>query len=160
MLDWTNRGSPRVEIDMGTSTVCGVRPSCRSQTLELANFQIPDHDANADRSKVSCMRKQVILTPRSAPAWEQGWLDLNKAAWVEVSWEDEQHPIEFALLGDEQRGWRAAGPGAQTIRLIFDSPQRLRRIWLAFEESEVFRTQEFVLRWTSHVGRPFREIVR
>ncbi len=51
-------------------------------------------------------------------------------------------------------------PGAQMIRLIFDSPQTLRRIWLAFEEREAFRTQEFVLRWASHVGRPFQEIVR
>ena len=27
-------------------------------------------------------------------------------------------------------GWRAAGPGTQTIRLLFTQPQRLRRIWL------------------------------
>ncbi len=31
---------------------------------------------------------------------------------------------------------------------------------MAFEDSEVFRTQEFVLRWSPHVGHPFREIVR
>jgi hypothetical protein len=31
---------------------------------------------------------------------------------------------------------------------------------LAFEDSEAFRTQEFVLRWSSHVGQPFREILR
>jgi hypothetical protein len=85
---------------------------------------------------------------------------VNKAASVEVSSEDENYPIESALLGDENRGWRAADPGSQTIRLIFDSPQRLKRIWLAFEDSEVFRTQEFVLRWSTHVGEPFREIVR
>jgi hypothetical protein len=91
---------------------------------------------------------------------EEGWLDLKKTASVEVSSEDENHPIEFALLGDEKRGWRAAGPGSQTLRLIFDSPQRLKRIWLAFEDSEAFRTQEFVLRWSSHVGQPLREIVR
>ena len=85
---------------------------------------------------------------------------MNKAASVEVSSEDENHPIESALLGDEKRGWRAAEPGSQTIRLLFDGPQRLRRIWLAFEDNETVRTQEFVLRWSSHVGQPFREIVR
>jgi len=70
------------------------------------------------------------------------------------------HPIESALRADEKGGWRAAEPGSQTIRLIFDNPQTLKRIWLAFEDNEVFRTQEFVLRWSPHVGDPFREIVR
>jgi len=106
------------------------------------------------------MRKRVIRVPEIVPASEQDWLDVDKSASVEVSSEDENHPIEFALLGDEMSGWRAAEPGSQTIRLIFDSPQRLRRIFLAFEDSEVLRTQEFVLRWSPHVGQPFREIVR
>ena len=83
------------------------------------------------------MRKKVIRVPQITPARDQGWLDMNKAASVEVSSDDENYPIESALLGDEKRGWRAAEPGSQTIRLIFDSPQRLRRIWLAFEDSEV-----------------------
>lgn len=106
------------------------------------------------------MRKKVIRVPQTAPTRDRGWLDVNQAASVEVSSEDENYPIEAALLGDEKRGWRAAEPGSQTIRLIFDSPQRLRRIWLAFQDSEVSRTQEFVLRWSSRVGQPFREIVR
>ena len=106
------------------------------------------------------MRKQVIGVPQMAAASDQGWLDLNRAASVEVSSEDENYPIESALLGDERRGWRAADPGTQTIRLVFDSPQKLKRIFLAFEDTEAFRTQEFVLRWSSHVGQPFREIVR
>jgi len=42
------------------------------------------------------------------------------------------------------RGWRAADSGTQTIRLIFDEPQKLTRISLVFEESETERTQEFV----------------
>jgi hypothetical protein len=106
------------------------------------------------------MRKQVIQIPQGAPAWDESWLDLDKAASIEVTSEDVNYPIESALLADEKGGWRAAQPGSQTIRLIFDNPQRLRRIWLAFEDNEVFRTQEFVLRWSPHVGRPFREIVR
>ena len=58
------------------------------------------------------------------------------------------------------RGWRAADPGTQTIRLIFDQPQRLGRISLVFEENEIKRTQEFVLRWSPDGGRSFRDIVR
>jgi len=37
------------------------------------------------------------------------------------------------------RGWRGADSGPQTIRLIFDRPQRLNRISLAFEETETER---------------------
>jgi XRCC1 N terminal domain len=106
------------------------------------------------------MRKKIIRVPQIAPARDQGWLDVNKAASVEVSSEDENYPIESALLGDEKHGWRASEPGSQTIRLVFDMPQKLRRIWLAFEDSETSRTQEFVLRWSANVGEPFREIVR
>ena len=105
------------------------------------------------------MRKKIIRVPQIAPG-DQGWLDVNEAASVEVSSEDENYPIESALIGDEKRGWRAAEPGTQTIRLTFDSPQRLRRIWLAFEDGETSRTQEFVLRWSVNVGQPFQEIMR
>src|SRR5579864_4130716 len=58
------------------------------------------------------------------------------------------------------RGWRAADSGPQTVRLIFDQPQRLTRIALVFEETETSRTQEFVLRCSGKGGRSFREIVR
>jgi len=120
-----------------------------------------EHDAINERNVVFMRKnKKVTRVPESIPAPDQGWLDVEQAASVEVSSEDENYPIESALLGDQKRGWRASEPGSQTIRLIFDSPQRLRRIWLAFEDSEVSRTQEFVLRWSSHVGEPFREIVR
>ena len=81
-------------------------------------------------------------------------------ASVEVTSEDADYPIESALLAGEKRGWRAAQPGSQTIRLIFDNPQRLRRIWLAFEDTECSRTQEFALRWSPDAGKSFREIVR
>jgi hypothetical protein len=79
---------------------------------------------------------------------------------VEITSEDATHPIESALLPGQERGWRAGQSGEQTIRLIFDQPQRLRRIWLLFEESEVERAQEFVLRWSPDGGKSFREIVR
>ena len=74
----------------------------------------------------------VAPIPQNAPAWDEGWLDLDRVASVEVTSEDADYPIESALLAGEKRGWRATEPGSQTIRLIFDNPQRLRRIWLAF----------------------------
>src|SRR5213082_1185232 len=107
------------------------------------------------------MRKRLITPiPQDAPPRDEGWLDLDGAAVVEVTSEDKDYPVESALLSGETQGWRAASPGTQTIRLLFDQPQRLRRISLAFEENEIKRTQEFVLRWSPDGGRSFREIVR
>jgi hypothetical protein len=107
------------------------------------------------------MRKRVITTmPQSIYPHDEGWLDLDQAAVVEVTSEDKDYPVESALVAKETRGWHAADSGAQTIRLIFDQPQRLTRIALIFEEAEIERTQEFVLRCSPDGGRSFREIVR
>src|SRR5712692_5588237 len=107
------------------------------------------------------MRKRLI-TPitQDAPPRDEGWLDLDGTAVVEVTSEDKNYGIDSALVSGETQGWRAASPGTQTIRLLFDQPQRLRRISLVFEETETERTQEFVLRWSPDGGRSFREIVR
>jgi hypothetical protein len=91
---------------------------------------------------------------------DAGWLDLDRIAVVEVTSEEKEYPVEAALVAGEIRDWRAADSGTQTIRLIFDKPQRLTRIALVFEETEKERTQEFVLRWSPDSGRSFREIVR
>ncbi len=109
------------------------------------------------------MRKRIIasIPPASRVATEnQIWLDLERMATVEVTSEDKEFPVESALLRGQQRGWRASGPGAQTIRLRFDQPQRLTRIWLSFEERQTMRTQEFVLRYCSDAEDSFRDIVR
>ena len=107
------------------------------------------------------MRKRLIAPiSQDAPSLNEGWLDLDRAAVVEVTSEEKEHPVESALVSGEVRGWRAADSGTQTIRLTFDEPQKLTRISLLFEESETERTQEFVLRWSPDGGRSFREIVR
>ena len=107
------------------------------------------------------MRKRFVTpTPATVQARGEGWLDLEHAAAVEVTSEDKDFPIESALSIERGQGWRAAEPGAQTIRLVFDEPQELKRILLVFEEDEIMRTQEFVLRASSNLGGPFREIVR
>ena len=83
------------------------------------------------------MRKRPI-TPISQAGThrDEGWLDLDRAASVEVTSEEKEYPVESALVAEEMRGWRAADSGTQTIRLIFDQPQRLTRIALIFEETE------------------------
>ena len=106
------------------------------------------------------MRKRVIKPAATeAAAAEPEWLDVEKLAQVEVTSQDAAHPIESALIPGEESGWRAAQPGPQTIRLVFDQPQRLSRVWLLFIEADSARTQEFVLRWSPD-GRSFRDIVR
>jgi hypothetical protein len=107
------------------------------------------------------MRKRLITpSSRPAPSDHDQRLDLDTAASVEVTSEEENYPIESALLSEQSRGWRASQTGTQTIRLVFDQPQRLKRISLRFDENETNRTQEFVLRWSPDRGGSFREIVR
>jgi hypothetical protein len=108
------------------------------------------------------VRKRLI-TPTTAETVRsrgEGWLDVERTAIVEVTSEDEKFPIESAFFSGEMEGWRAAIAGTQTIRVVFDQPQRLKQISLLFEEKEEPRTQEFVLRWSSDGGSSFREIVR
>jgi hypothetical protein len=107
------------------------------------------------------MRKRLITpTAERTRTHGEGWLDVERAAVVEVTSEDKDFPVESAFVFADARGWRAAGPGSQTIRLLFDHPQRLRCISLIFEEDETGRTQEFVLRWSSDGGNSLEEIVR
>jgi hypothetical protein len=107
------------------------------------------------------MRKRIVPPDQQGhPSRDQDWLDLEELADVEVTSEHSAHPIEAALLPGHSSGWRAGEPGKQTIRLLFANPQRLRRIRLAFEENQVARTQEYVLRWSADGGESFREIVR
>jgi hypothetical protein len=94
------------------------------------------------------------------PAQNQDWLNLDVLAQVEVTSEDAAHPIESALLPGNEAGWRAAESGPQTLRLLFDQPQRIKRIQLKFHEGEFERTQQFVLRWSSNGGASYLEIVR
>ena len=100
------------------------------------------------------IRKQILKDVRKGP-----WLDLESLATFEISSEDPKHPIEYALRED-QKSWRAAEDGEQTIRITFDSPQIISRIALWFEETNVARTQEFALLWRASNESNWREIVR
>jgi hypothetical protein len=107
------------------------------------------------------MRKRLIApTPENIRTRREGWLNVERAAVVEVTSEDADCPVESVFSSGDAQGWRAAEPGTQTIRLVFDQPQRLKCISLVFEENETARTQEFVLRWSSDGGSSVKEIVR
>lgn len=106
------------------------------------------------------MRKRVIGSSKEPLSIDEGWLDLEHSAQVEITSEEAGRPIESALIAGEGPGWQANEAGEQMIRLLFDQPQALRRIHLVFEEDRRERTQEFVLRWSEDEGRSFREIVR
>jgi len=107
------------------------------------------------------MRKRLITrTSANVQTQREDWLDLEHAATVEVTSEDNGFPVESSFSVEPRQGWRAAEPGTQTIRLLFDEPQELKRISLIFDEDELVRTQEFALRASTSPGPPFREIVR
>jgi hypothetical protein len=107
------------------------------------------------------MRKRLINSHDELKSdSDHKWLDIDEIAVVEVTSEDEAFPIESALLPSKVLGWRASAQGKQMIRLIFDNPQRLKLIRLKFEELEVERTQEYVLRWSPDDGQSYQEIVR
>src|ERR1700687_4317768 len=108
------------------------------------------------------MRKRLITpTPESIRTRGESWLDIEGQAVVEVTSEDKNYPVESAFGSGDGPGWRAAAPGSQTIRLVFDQPPRLRCISLVFEENEAARTQEFVLQWSPDGnGSSVKEIVR
>lgn len=115
-----------------------------------------------DNAILSLMRKRLIReAPAASKADEQKWLALDALAAVEVTSEDSAHPVESALLpAAGGTGWRAAAAGEQTLRIVFDAPQRVSRIRLVFEETEAARMQEFVLRWLPAGELSWQEIVR
>jgi len=108
------------------------------------------------------MRKQIITqSSQELSNPEPNWLDLGPLAQVEVTSEESAHRIDSALIPGPGLGWRAAESGEQTIRLLFDEPQRIRRIRLLFDEQMGGeRTQEFVLSWSPGGEQHYREIVR
>ena len=107
------------------------------------------------------MRKRLISIPgRVDDSPASDWLELEAAALVEVTSEADGYPVEGALLPHGKKGWRAATPGMQVVRLLFDQPQAIRIIRLVFKEYETSRTQEFVLRWLPHGTESWKELVR
>jgi hypothetical protein len=97
------------------------------------------------------------IHPATLVEADPAWLNLNDVT-AQLTSEDPEWPVEQALLFDRTGGWRAAGPGAQTITLSWPAPISIGRIQLVFEELAQSRTQEFVLRAATRDGD--RDIVR
>jgi hypothetical protein len=106
------------------------------------------------------MKKRKIDVARPDTQTEPVWRSLDDVAEVEITSEDAGHPIEAALGERSGLGWRAEGPGEQTIRLRFEHPIPVQRVRLVVEEHERTRTQEFVLRATPAAEGPWRELAR
>jgi hypothetical protein len=107
------------------------------------------------------MRKRIISTASQVlPDATHSWLDVEHLAQIEISSEDPDAPIESAINDDSDNSWRASTPGEQVIRLLFDTPQKLRVIRLLFVEESKARTQEFVLKWSPDGGMSWRDIAR
>jgi hypothetical protein len=106
------------------------------------------------------MRKSRLERGPAQPGFRSGkdWLDVEKLATVQVTSEDPAFPIESVF--SNSGSWRAAKEGEQVIRLSFDAPQALHRIWLRFSEAKIARTQQVALRWAGSGGQTFHEIAR
>jgi hypothetical protein len=164
------RGSPRVATTGGAAWRPSYSAFAGRGELQARRFlatcalarngriqAIRDLDRCGEKPHNKCMIRKQIL--KDAPVRKGPWLDLESLATFEISSEDPEHPIEYALRED-QKSWRAAEDGEQTIRITFDSPQIISRIALWFEENNVARTQEFALLWRYSNGPNWREIVR
>jgi hypothetical protein len=65
------------------------------------------------------MRKRLIRpTLETVQSRTEGWLDVERAATVEITSEEKDFPVESAFASGEAQGWRAAEVGPQTIRLV------------------------------------------
>ena len=109
------------------------------------------------------LRKQIIPKPSGESASLEGEIPIADVATVQVTSEQAGHPIDNAF--DERRGpggsrWVADAPGEQTVILVFDSPQTIRKIGVEAEELAVSRTQELAVSVSSDGGRTYRELVR
>jgi hypothetical protein len=109
------------------------------------------------------LRKHRLTPSLPTPEPRPDEIDIAATATVYMSSEDEAYPVEYAF--DQRRGpggsrWSAADPGEQTLLLVFDKPQPIRRILLGVEENEVSRTQELHLAVSRGGGQTFQEVVR
>ena len=104
------------------------------------------------------IRKRLI--DPSKPSTAPSWMDVEQLAHIEVTSEDPMFPIDAALIADRGPGWRAARPGEQVLRLLFDTPQHLTLIRVVFDCMDQERVHEFCLRWSSDHGVAYSEIVR
>ena len=103
------------------------------------------------------LRKQAASKNSREPASFEGEISIADVATVQVTAEQADHPIDNAF--DHNRGpggsrWIADGPAEQTVVLLFDTPQTIRKIGVE-EELAVSRTQELSVAVSSDGGRTY-----
>jgi len=109
------------------------------------------------------LRKQVIPTRPVESASFEREIPVAEVATVQVSSEQSDHPIDNVFDRSHGPGgsrWIADGSGEQTLILVFDYPQTIRKVGLEVEELSVNRTQELSVSVSSDGGRTYRELVR
>lgn len=106
------------------------------------------------------MIKRTISTPAPPEQRDQNWIRLEETAEIEITSETDTNPIEAALVPGDGRGWRAATPGEQIVRLRFLQPRAVEQVRVVIEERERERTQQFVLRAAVAPDGAWRELVR
>jgi hypothetical protein len=123
---------------------------------------IPSKSNPLAASDNELMRKRVLdlASLHTDSEDRQEWFNLEEIAIIEVTSEATGYPIESAFAFGAGPGWRAASPGKQRVRLVFDGPLSIKRIRLQFNEPEVARTQEFQMQWSSGGSDAFKEVVR
>jgi len=80
------------------------------------------------------MRKKMIngSYQKQETLINNNWLNIENIAEVEITSENERHPIESALILDSSSGWVAGEEGMQTIRIVFNTPQNIQKVMLKF----------------------------
>ena len=104
------------------------------------------------------MRKRLITPiPQDAPPRDEGWLDLDGAAVVEVTSEEKDYPVESALVSGEMRGWRAASPGNSndpaTLRSAAKAQTHLARLRRNRNRAYTRVRPAVVSRWRALISR-------
>jgi len=93
------------------------------------------------------VRKQILPRPPVESTSFEAGIPVAEVATVQVTSEQGNHPIDNVFDNRQGPGgsrWIADGPGEQTLILVFDSPQTIRKVSLEVEELWVSRTQELV----------------
>ncbi|HEY3198232.1 MAG TPA: hypothetical protein VGJ57_09475 [Nitrospirales bacterium] len=108
------------------------------------------------------LRKQVGAHPATTGAHPDE-IPVAAVATVLVTSEAADHPIDNVFDGQRGSGgsrWVAEKSGEQAVTLVFDVPQKIRKVTIEVEEETVSRTQEVVLAVSYDGGQKYRELVR
>jgi len=88
---------------------CPILSSLRTSTFVHAEER--KYTSGEPNASWRYAKDQSLRFHKLAPAPDEGWLDLDGAALVEVTSEDKEYPVESRTGIWGNTGWRAAGSG-------------------------------------------------